>query len=63
MTNRTTIRNLHSGRPVPPRFCDAVVEGEQIYLERKKEKGGYDKIPWDDVVYQVEALKTAHNVN
>ena len=53
------IRDLHSERQPPPRFCDVVVEGEKVYLEQKKDKNKYVKISWDDVVYQVEAAKTA----
>lgn len=51
------IRDLHSDRQMPPRFCDVVIEGDKIYLEHKKDKNKYVKIPWEDVVYQVEAAK------
>lgn len=50
------IRDLHSARPTPPRFCDVVIDGEQIYLEQKKQ-GRFEKILWADVVYQVEAAR------
>ncbi len=53
------IRDLHSDRQTPPRFCDVVVEGDKVYLEQKKDKNKYVKISWDDVVYQVEAAKAA----
>ncbi len=51
------IRDLHSDRQMPPRFCDVVIEDDKIYLEYKKDKNKYVKIPWEDVVYQVEAAK------
>ncbi|MCD7825244.1 MAG: hypothetical protein LUH14_04700 [Clostridiaceae bacterium] len=55
------IRNLHSDRPVPPRFCDVIIEGNQIYLEKKNDKNNYEKIPWEDVVFQVEAAKAVNS--
>ncbi|MDY4784092.1 hypothetical protein [Pygmaiobacter massiliensis] len=54
------IRDLHSDRPTPPRFCDVIVEGDHIFLEKKSDKNKYEKIPWEDVVYQVEAAKAAN---
>lgn len=53
------IRDLHSNRQMPPRFCDVVIEDGKIYLEQKKDKNKYVKISWEDVVYQVEAAKAA----
>ena len=53
------IRDLHSDRETPPRFCDVIIEGDKVYLEQKKDKNKYIRIPWDDVVYQVEAAKSA----
>lgn len=50
------IRNLNSSKPVPPRFCDVVVDGEMVYLEQKVNKNKYVKIHWDDIVYQVESV-------
>jgi len=50
------IRNLNSSKPVPPRFCDVVVDGEMVYLEQKVNKNKYIKIHWDDIVYQVESV-------
>ena len=56
------IRSLCSDCPHPPRFCDAVLdEDDQIYLARKDQKThSYVRILWDDVVYQVNKLKTKH---
>lgn len=53
------IRDLHSDRQTPPRFCDVVIDDDKIYLEQKKDKNKYVKISWEDVVYQVEAAKAA----
>ena len=50
---RKQIYNLHSDKQQPPRFCDVIVEGEEVKLEIKTDKGKYECIPWDDVVYQV----------
>ncbi len=54
---RKSIVNLHSEKQQPPRFCDVIVEGNDIQLEVKSDKGKLEKIPWDDVVYQVEVAK------
>jgi hypothetical protein len=54
------VRDLHSDKPTPPRFCDVIVEGDMVFLEKKSDKNKYEKIPWDDVVYQVEAAKAAN---
>ena len=56
---KTAIRNLHSDKPIPPRFCDVVIEDGQIFLEKKTDKKQFEKIPWEDVVYQVETAKSA----
>ena len=58
---RRPIRNLHSNKPTQPRFCDVIVEDNKIYLEQKKDKNKYEKILWEDVVYQVEAAKAANH--
>lgn len=50
------IRNLNSSKPVPPRFCDVVVDGEMVYLEQKVNKNKYVIIHWDDIVHQVESV-------
>ena len=56
---KTAIRNLHSDKPIPPRFCDVVIEDGKIFLEKKMDKKQFEKIPWEDVVYQVETAKSA----
>ena len=35
------IRDLHSSKPTPPRFCDVIVDGDQIYLELKERRPIY----------------------
>lgn len=54
------IRNLHSDKPTPPRFCDVVIEDGKVFLEKKSDRNKYEKIPWEDVVYQVETAKTGN---
>lgn len=60
---KRAIRNLHSDKPTQPRFCDVIIEGNKVFLEQKKNgkrnQTLYERIPWDDVVYQVEAAKQA----
>ena len=57
---KRSIRDLHSSKLTQPRFCDVIIEGDQVFLEKKSDKNKYEKISWDDVVYQVEAAKTAN---
>ena len=52
---RKPIRNFHTSRSMPPRFCDVIVDGENVYLEQKISKDKYVTIPWEDVVHQVKA--------
>ena len=47
-------------KPTPQRVFDVVVEGNKVDLEIKNDKKKIVKIPWDDVVYQVEAAKAAN---
>ena len=47
------IRNMHSRKAVPPRFCDLIIEGNDVKL-RKKEGNRFEEIPWDVFKYQVE---------
>ena len=56
MTKRS-IRDLHSPKQVQPRFCDVVIDGEVIYLEKKNKKGEFERIRWEDVVHQVNIAK------
>ncbi len=56
---KTAIRNLHSDKMIPPRFCDVIIEDGKIFLEMKTDKKHFEKILWEDVVYQVEAAKSA----
>ena len=54
------IRNLRSDKPVPPRLCDVVVDGDDVTLQFKTGKNEFESMPWPDIVSQVEeAKKTA----
>lgn len=57
MEIRKPIRNLRSDKDMPPRVFDAVIEGDKVYLEVKFNRKRFERIPWDDVVYQVELAK------
>lgn len=57
---KKSIRNLHSSKQPPPRFCDVIIEDGQVYLEKKKDRNSYEKIPWEDVVYLVDIAKTEY---
>lgn len=54
---RKHIRNLHDGTENGERVFDAIVRGEEVTLELKNSKKQLVRIPWDDVVTQVDAAK------
>ena len=54
------VRNLHSNKPNPPRVFDVIVDGNKAYLEIKIKKNLIERIPWEDVLYQVEAAKAVN---
>ncbi len=59
---RIPIYNLHSGKNSPPRYCDLIIDGSNVYLEKKQSKEKFDSIPWEDLRYQVcEALGISRN--
>jgi hypothetical protein len=55
------IRNLRTNRAVPPRFCDIVIDGEEVYLEQKIGKNRYITILWEDLVHQVGLVLKANS--
>ena len=58
---RKPVRDLHSESSVPPRFCDVIIDSGRIFLELKGTHNGrpaISRIRWEDVVLQVEALKS-----
>lgn len=54
------ILSFSNERPTPQRVFDVVVEGNKVDLEIKNDKKKIVKIPWDEVVSQVEAAKAAN---
>ena len=54
------ILSFSNERPTPQRVFDVVVEGNNVDLEIKNDKKKIVKIPWDEVVSQVEAAKAAN---
>lgn len=48
------IYSCYGKGPVPIRMFDVVVEGDKVELEVKRNKQ-FERIPWDDVVRQVNA--------
>jgi len=37
-----------------------VIDNGKVFLEKKTDKNKYEKIPWEDVVYQVEVAKASN---
>lgn len=54
------IFSFSDDKPTPLRVFDVVVEGNKVDLEIKNNKKRIVKIPWDEVVSQVEAAKAAN---
>jgi len=54
---RKPIRNLRSKKAVPPRVFDVLVDGPNVDLEIKTEKGTVERVSWEDVQYQVNIAK------
>lgn len=54
---RRHIRNLHDGTPDGQRVFDAVIEGGKVMIELKSSKRQIIRIPWEDVVNQVDIAK------
>lgn len=50
---KTPVRNLHSDKDIPPRFCNVIVNGEDVTLEVKINKNKFETISWEDMQYQV----------
>ena len=50
---KTSIRNLHSDKDIPPRFCNVIVNGDDVTLEVKINKNKFETISWEDMQYQV----------
>lgn len=42
---KTPIRNLHSDKLVPPRFCDVVIEDGKVFLEKSWIRTSTKKFP------------------
>lgn len=59
---RRAIKSSYSKSSNPPRLFDVLVEGKNVDLEIKTKGNTIERIPWDDVVYQVEAAKKAASI-
>lgn len=54
------ILSFSNEKPTPQRVFDVVVEGNKVDWEIKNDKKKIIKIPWNEVVSQVEAAKAAN---
>jgi len=54
---RKSILNLRSTKPQPPRFCDVIIDGDDVILEVKTDRDRIETINWDDLEYQVQVAK------
>ena len=53
---RQPIRNISSSKQIKPRVFDALIEGDEVYIEVKQAKGR-ELIRLCDVLAQIEAAK------
>lgn len=56
MRRAKQIVNLHSESGKAKRVFDAVIydDSNEAFIELKTSKGKIEKVPWDDITYQVE---------
>jgi hypothetical protein len=54
---RKHIRNLHDGTEDGERLFDAIVEEGRVTIELKTSKKQLVRVPWEDIVTQVDAAK------
>lgn len=59
---RRPIRNYTDDTPTGERLCDAVVSEKGTILEFKMGKR-YVRMPWPDVIIQVEAAEKAYEMS
>lgn len=57
---KTAIRNLHSDKPIPPRFCDVVIEDGKIFLEKKTDKNAVRKNSLGRMWFTKQKLQNPH---
>ena len=51
---RVSIRNKHSKYKINPRVFDVVLIGQKVFFEVKTGKDRTERIPFEDVIEQVE---------
>lgn len=54
---RKHIRNLYDGTEDGERIFDAIVEEGRVTIELKTSKKQLVRVPWEDIVNQVDAAK------
>ena len=52
---RVSIRNRHSKYKINPRVFDVVLIGKRVFFEVKTGKDQLERIPFEDVIEQVES--------
>ena len=53
---RVSIRNRHSNYKSNPRVFDVVLIGKRVFFEIKTGKDQLERIPFEDVIQQVETV-------
>ena len=59
---RVSVRNKHSIYKSNPRVFDVVLIGKRIYFEVKTGKSQTERIPFEDVLEQVETVAQTVNI-
>lgn len=59
---RVSVRNKHSIYKSNPRVFDVVLIGKRIYFEVKTGKSQTERIPFEDVLEQVETVAQTGNI-
>jgi len=59
---RVSIRNMKSKKPAKPRVCDALIDGDEIYLEIKRKNSENEIVAISDIMKQVVSFITKSKV-
>ena len=50
---RISIRNMKSKKAAKPRICDAIIDGDEIYLEIKSKNSENEIVAISDIMKQI----------
>jgi hypothetical protein len=60
--HRISIRNIKSEKTAKPRICDALIDGDEIYLEIKSKNNKNEIVAISDIMKQIISFMTKGTV-